>query len=53
MLEISHTPTKEGWLYLGASNCPRTCGLHDIYSRKVVGWSMYSFTHTSCKLQVY
>ena len=32
--DITHIPTKEGWLYLA--------NVIDLYSRKVVGWSMDS-----------
>ena len=31
--DITYIPTREGWLYL--------CIILDLYSRKIVGWSMY------------
>ena len=37
--DITYVPTKEGWLYLAV--------VIDIYSRKVVGWSMRYSLHTS------
>jgi len=37
--DITYIPTKEGWLYLAV--------VIDIYSRKVVGWSMSHSLHTS------
>ncbi len=37
--DISYIPTNEGWLYLAV--------IIDIYSRKVVGWSMSHSLHTS------
>ncbi|MEZ4694660.1 MAG: IS3 family transposase [Aliarcobacter sp.] len=37
--DITYIPTKEGWLYLAV--------VIDIYSRKVVGWSMRYSLHTS------
>ncbi len=37
--DITYVPTKEGWLYLAV--------IIDIYSRKVVGWSMRYSLHTS------
>jgi hypothetical protein len=37
--DITYIPTKEGWLYLAV--------VIDIYSRKVVGWSMNHTLHTS------
>ena len=37
--DITYIPTKEGWLYLAV--------VIDIYSRKVVGWSMSHTLHTS------
>lgn len=37
--DITYVPTKEGWLYLAV--------VIDIYSRKVVGWSMSHSLHTS------
>ena len=37
--DITYIPTKEGWLYLAV--------VIDIYSRKVVGWSMSHSLHTT------
>jgi len=37
--DITYIPTQEGWLYLAV--------VIDIYSRKVVGWSMSHSLHTS------
>lgn len=37
--DITYVPTKEGWLYLAV--------VIDVYSRKVVGWSMSHTLHTS------
>ena len=37
--DITYIPTKEGWLYLAV--------VIDIYSRKIVGWSMRYSLHTS------
>ena len=45
--DITYIPTKEGWLYLAVVIVLVPAGLHDIYSRKVVGWSMRYSLHTS------
>jgi len=37
--DITYVPTNEGWLYLAV--------VIDIFSRKVVGWSMSHSLHTS------
>ncbi len=45
--DITYIPTKEGWLYLTVVIVLVPAGLHDIYSRKAIGWSMRYSLHTS------
>ena len=38
VVDITYIPTAEGWLYLA--------GVMDLYSRKIVGWSMADHMHS-------
>ncbi len=46
-----YIPTQEGWLYLAVmifqTSLRDSVSLHDIFSRKVVAWSMSHSLHTS------